>query len=82
MKNRRHSLSAFLAPKAVYGGWYLRQRPREAIKTALAHVFVIAVLIYFAFVLFRIVTLIVHALLALTFGVPFEFPTVTLPLLS
>ena len=74
MKNRLHSLSALLAPKAVYGGWYLRQRPREAIKTALAHVFVIAVLIYFAFLLVKIVSLIVHALFALAFGVPFEFP--------
>ena len=75
MKNRLHSLSALLAPKAVYGGWYLRQRPREAIKTALAHVFVVAVLIYFAFILIKIVSMIVHALLALAFGVPFEFPT-------
>jgi len=75
MKNTRHSLAALLAPKAVYGGWYLRQRPREAIKTALAHVFAIAVLIYFAFILIKIISLIVHALLALAFGVPFEFPT-------
>ena len=75
MKNRRTSLSALLAPKAVYGGWYLRQRPREAIKTVLAHVFVAAVLIYFGFVLIKIASLIVHALLAVVFGVPFEFPS-------
>jgi hypothetical protein len=82
MKNRRHFLSALLAPKAVYGSWYLRQRPREAIKTALAHVFVIAVLIYFGFILIRIISLIVHALLAVAFGVPFEFTTTTFQLFS
>jgi hypothetical protein len=76
MKNRLHSLSALLAPKAV------RQRPREAIKTALAHVFVVAVLIYFAFILIKIVSMIVHALLALAFGVPFEFPTAMFQLSS
>lgn len=72
MKNRLHSL---LAPKAVYGGWYLRQRPREAIKTVLAHLFVAALLIYLAFIFFKIVWLIVNALLSLAFGVPFEFPS-------
>ena len=72
MKNRLHSL---LAPKAVYGGWYLRQRPREAIKTVLAHLFVAALLIYLAFIFFKIVWLIINALLSLAFGVPFEFPS-------
>jgi hypothetical protein len=60
----------------------MRQRPREAIKTALAHVFVVAVLIYFAFILIKIVSMIVHALLALAFGVPFEFPTAMFQLSS
>ena len=75
MKSRLSSLTALLAPKAVYGGWYLRQRPREAIKTVVGHVFVVAVVIYLAFLFVKIVALIVHALLALAFGVPFEFPT-------
>jgi len=67
-----------LAPKSVYGGWLLRQQPREAIKTALAHVFVLALLVYLGFLFFKIVWLIINALLSLAFGVPFEFPAAML----
>ena len=76
MKNRLNSLIAVMAPKAVYGGWFLRQRPAEAIKTALAHVVGIAVALYLAFVFFKILWLIGAAIAALVFDLPFEFPGV------
>ena len=74
MKNKLQPLNALLAPKAVYGGWYLRQRPREAIKIGLAYALGIAVVIYLALLFIRITSLIVNALPALAFGAPFEFP--------
>lgn len=69
---------AVMAPKAVYGGWFLRQRPGEAIKTALGHVLGIAVALYFAFLFFKILWLIAAAVASLVFDVPFEFPAVLL----
>lgn len=65
-----------MAPKAVYGGWLLRQRPAEAIKTALAHVLAIAVSLYLIFLFLKILWLIAAAVASLVFDVPFEFPAV------
>jgi len=74
MKDRLYSLMVVLAPKAVYGGWFLRQRPAEAIKTVLAHALGVAVALYLAFLFFKILWLIAAAVASLVFDVPFEFP--------
>ncbi|MGD8790629.1 MAG: hypothetical protein PVH05_14205 [Burkholderiales bacterium] len=75
MKDRLSSLIALLAPKAVYGGWFLRHRPVEAIKIVLAHALAVAVALYLGFLFFRILWLIGAAVASLVFDIPFEFPS-------
>ena len=72
MKDRLNSLIALLAPKAVYGGWFLRHRPFEAVKIILAHALGVGVAIYFGFLFVRILWLIGAAIASLVFDIPFD----------
>jgi hypothetical protein len=65
-----------MAPKAVYGGWFLRQQPLEAMKTVLAHALGFVVAISLVYLFLKILWLIGAAVASLAFDVPFEFPSV------